>query len=202
MINNLDNNNNIVIKSGDNRIEHKCPNCPKMCLGKQCSECHNKMFDSRKGNCDECGEEFCKVRPDGSIKKRCKVCSDAFTAKYFKPCPDCGKTYKALIGDDTTYDKCFDCYTGSKCTKCDCKSFGKTMCKDCYLKDKTSTDEIPLKKCSIKTCNKQTKFFMCTDCFNFSNMHTISTCQNQVCSVRYKGSYKYCSDCSKNNRSR
>jgi hypothetical protein len=192
----------------DNRVPHPCPNCSKMCLGKQCSDCHLKMVEKSQGECGDCKKQFFAIRPDGTRRKRCKECQDKYNETHIAICKGCTKTYHAVLEDGRKFDKCFECYQKSMsttCETCNGKSFGQKFCKPCYEVAKNKkfeskqTNDRPLKKCATKSCAKQTTYRLCRDC-NYTykttaDSYMISSCGD--CGIKYRGDYRFCKDCSR-----
>ena len=59
---------------------HPCINCGKTCKGKQCKECHFKMFQSK---CIDCDQVFNALRKNGTMRKRCEKCQEEKALKCF-----------------------------------------------------------------------------------------------------------------------
>ena len=208
MINNIEDNMNNTNMKNDiqpsiqkNKVLHPCPNCEKMCYGKQCTECHFNMMEKNKGTCADCACSFQAQRKDGSMRKRCKDCQTSYNEKHIAICKICSQTYHALLDDGRSFDRCYTCYQESinnKCEACGNKAFGQKFCKPCYELEKTKKmQNMQLVKCRNKSCNNETTFTYCRDC-NRSNRETadsymISSCYN--CGRRYKGNSKFCVDC-------
>jgi hypothetical protein len=87
---------------------HPCVNCGKTCKGKQCRECHFKMFQS---NCVDCDKVFNALRKNGTMRKRCEKCQKDYNDKYVKKCPSCDTEFHDVSGK---YKSCLDCYKTKK----------------------------------------------------------------------------------------
>ena len=181
------------------RKQHQCPNCPNMCYGKQCSECHLKMMEKIQGICLDCEKSFYAIRQDGTKRKRCKECQDSYNEKHISVCPDCKNTYHAVLEDGRKFDKCYKCYQDSmnKCAKCDKNAYGQKFCRDCYQNEKANRVEREVKNCRTETCSNTTTYTYCRSCNdslrNVENIYMVSTCEE--CGYRGTGNFKVCSYC-------
>lgn len=113
----------------DDRAVHPCPNCSKSCKGKQCYECHKKMFGL--GECESCGKlcpqtfKYCRdcYEDHGDAQPRhCLYCSEIINFP-FTFCKYHFLEDKA-ISEGEEYHKC---YTAT------CPSFSYTkFCRGCW----------------------------------------------------------------------
>ena len=114
---------------------HPCQYCSQPCFGKQCKDCHLKMFEERKGECLDCKKFFSALRKDGTKKRRCFECQREYNSKYISICPDCNLSYHAYMDDGRVFEKCFSCYKQSlrKCSRCDNLTKNNfALCRTCY----------------------------------------------------------------------
>jgi hypothetical protein len=154
----------------------QCPNCPNMCFGKQCSECHKKMIEKTQGSCIDCEKLFYAIRQDGTKRKRCKECQEYYNEKHISICKVCKNTYHAVLDDGRKFDKCYKCYQNSinKCEKCDNTVYGQKYCRGCYQNERQNRQEVVYveKKCKSDDCINITTYTYCKTCNdNYRSMY-------------------------------
>ena len=192
----------------DMKDAHGCQYCAKPCFGLQCKDCHMKMVAERSGVCADCSKSFPAKRPDGSLKKRCYECQTKFASENLGTCADCSKSFPAKRPDGSFKKRCYECQTKfasenfRKCNSCDKSTWKQySFCKDC-VPEKVETASVKsngsFNKCETKTCEKMTTYKYCGDCkrsFNsIANDYMISRCQEDGCSYRGKGCFKFCKE--------
>ena len=195
---NIENKENIM-KLKDTRKQ--CPNCPNMCFGKQCSDCHKKMIERTQGSCMDCEKLFYALRQDGTKRKRCKECQEDYNQKHISICAVCKNTYHAVLNDGRKFDKCYKCYQDSinKCEKCDKNAYGQKYCRECYQNERQNKHEIIRveKKCKSDNCSILTTYTYCKTCNDnlrsVSDQYIISRCE--MCGYRGRGDFKICNYC-------
>ena len=135
---------------------HPCKYCNKICRGKQCKDCHNKMF-SKLQECIDCKITF--------TPSRCFGCQQVYNKNNLKCCPECGNFYASVSKDGKVFDKCYSCYQNafSNCKRCNKRCYKQYQyCKACY--DIESVD-YELKKCKTKSCENKTNYVFCKECY-------------------------------------
>lgn len=154
---------------------HPCVNCGKTCKGKQCKECHFKMFQSK---CVDCEKVFNALRKNGTMRKRCESCQDHYNDKYVKKCPSCHIEFHDISGK---YKSCLECYKSKK------EEEKK------YKESKVTREE---KECKTRNCKNTTFYTFCKKCNdNKKYLDTYMTFTCKGCGIKGQGDYSYCTEC-------
>lgn len=162
---------------------HPCVNCGKTCKGKQCRECHFKMFQS---TCIDCEKVFNALRKNGTMRKRCESCQEDYNTKYVKKCPSCNIEFHDISGK---YKSCLQCYKDGKERE---KEEKKQRFQNKGIKE--SKEE---KECYNRDCKNTTIYKFCKKCNDnkkyLDNTYMLYTCKG--CGLKGHGDYSFCKDC-------
>ena len=163
---------------------HPCVNCGKTCKGKQCRECHLKMFNS---NCIDCDKSFNALRKNGTMRKRCNKCQNEYNQKYIKKCPDCNEEFHDL---SEKYKTCLKCYKNFQENK-------KLETEKKRVTKEKQTNEREKKQCYNRNCKNMTVYKFCKTCNDNKSYleNTYITYKCQECGLRGMGNYSLCIDC-------